>query len=103
MNNATPEKKFKLTGFKNPIPKQEDIDRVIAKIEERLTVKQINMAKNYGVKEGYERLIKNLKENTNDFSQLKTIQGRAIASLADDYRQGMCSEDVICNVPIQMR
>ena len=99
------EKQFVVNNMSlnNPIPTESDIERVIEKLKSKLSIKQINMTKNYAVKEGYERAIENIRQKKDNMDGLKTVQGRAIASMAYDYLQGLCSEDVLCNVPIQMR
>ena len=99
--NIPPKKLNEFIKFDYPIPTEEDIKRVIEKIEAKLAMKEINQNRNFPLKEGYTRAIENLKNRTDDYEGLKTVQGRAIASLAYEYLQGRCSEDVFCGIPVK--
>lgn len=88
-------------NFDNPIPNEEDIKRVIETIEKKLSAKEMNQQRNYAIKEGYTRAIENLKKRVNNIEGLRTVQGRAIASIAYDYLEGLCSEKVLCGIQIK--
>lgn len=101
------EKTARLLNLQRPAPADADIERVIAKLEERLKERGIDAPKNFSVMEGYVQAIDLLKAriidiSKSDIDRLETVQGRAIAMCAMDYLVGMCAEDTLCGVPIKM-
>ena len=88
-----------------PIPATpEKIAQTIILIEQKLENKAINRFVNAGVKEGYLIALEVLESGFTDLEkigQLKTVQGRAIALLANDYLLGECSQEVFVAVPIK--
>lgn len=87
---------------------EKEIQNCIFKIEERLSDKRINRFVNAPVKEGYLKSIEILKDHQTDITrakleELKTVQGRAIATLAIDYLIGECAQYVLLGVPIKDR
>jgi hypothetical protein len=95
-----------LMNMQGPIPTPDQIKDVISIIEERLTYKPISRYNNAGVKEGYVKAVEILKSGQADFNKvdltgLKTIQGRAIASISCDYLIGRCKPEVLCGIPIK--
>lgn len=96
----------KLMSQDYPLPTDADIERVIAKLHERLAEKAINRQSNFAIKEGYAKAVELLKSRITDLTKsavgdLKTVQGRAIAMCAIDYLVGKCSEETLCGVPIK--
>ena len=98
---------------KFPLPEQ--IQEVVKKIEERLSIKQINSNRNFEVKEGLKDCLRILngrlqnpenpyfwgeteeenelsneiyRKQLKDISKLKTIRGRAIAIMCVDWLNG---------------
>lgn len=101
-----PKPKPKIVSSKQPAPTQEAIDDTIARLRERLAEKPINRHCNAAVKEGYTKAIDILENRIIDITKssigdLKTVQGRAIASCAIDYLAGWCSAETLCEVPIK--
>lgn len=95
-----------LMNMQGPVPTPDQIKEVISIIEERLTYKPINRRINAGVKEGYTKAVEILKSGQSDFNKvdvagLKTIQGRAISSIACDYLLGRCKQEVLFGIPIK--
>jgi glycogen synthase len=86
-------------------PTEDEIEDTITKIYDRLDLPAINKALNAAVKEGYEEAINILVDDKNNYflisSNLKTVQGRAIAVLAVDYLNGECTQEVLLGVPIK--
>ncbi len=96
----------KQMSFNYPVPTDEDVERVIAKLEARLAEKPINRHCNLAVKEGYVKSTELLRGRVTDITKsfigdLQTEQGRAIAMCAMDYLIGQCSEETLCGVPIK--
>jgi hypothetical protein len=90
-----------------PIPATaEKIAQTIILIQQKLENKAINRFINAGVKEGYLMAIEVLESGFADLGKigkLKTVQGRAIALLANDYLLGECSQEMFVAVPIKER
>lgn len=84
-----------------PIPTKEEIEKTVSMIKERFKDKKINMTKNLPVKEGYTQAIEVLKSGKLDYSNVSSIQGRAIVAIAFDYLNGECSQEVLVNVPLK--
>lgn len=84
-----------------PIPNPEQIEDTIRLIQKRFDDKKINMFKNFPVKEGYIQAIEVLKSGQLDYGNVESIQGRAIVSIAFDYLNGACSQEVLVNVPLK--
>lgn len=109
MNNNL--EKFKeMSSFLNSKPGEkptdEQIKETISIIEERLEHKSINRFVNAAVKEGYVNALKILDSKEADFnkvnaSSLKSVQSRAIASLACDYLAGSCTQVTLLMVPLK--
>lgn len=107
----------KLLGTNLPQPTTSEINETILDIEDFLELKKINRTKNQAVKEGYTKAVEILKDRETSkelvsdivkgefvnypVEDLRTIQGRAIASLAYDYLAGKCTKQVLCGVPIK--
>lgn len=100
-----------------PEPTSEEIKEMIGLIETRLEYKPINRIKNAGVKEGYLKVLEILRNSESQkeavsaiksgeivvypFDGMKTVQGRAIASMALDYLAGKLGKEVLIGVPIK--
>ena len=87
-------------------PTDKQIQKTISIIKERLEYKPINRHVNAAVKEGYLKAVEILESKEADFnkvdaSSLKTVQGRAIASLACDYLVGLCTKNTLLMVPLK--
>lgn len=100
------QKTAELLNMQTEKPTDEQIQETISIIKERLEYKPINKHVNAAVKEGYLKAVEILESGETDFnkvdaSNLKTVQGRAIASLACDYLVGLCTAQTLCNVPIK--
>lgn len=86
------------------IPTEEQIESVIAKIEERLSEKVMNRAVNRHVKDGYTMAVEILRRRQKDYTSIEALasmRARAIAALAADYLNGECTETILCRVPIK--
>lgn len=86
------------------IPTEEQIESVIAKIEERISEKVMNRAVNRPVKEGYTLAVEMLRRRQKDYTGIETLtskRARAIAALAADYLNGECTETILCHVPVK--
>lgn len=77
----------------------------IQRIEAKLADKRINLPHNAEIKEGYTEALRLLREKITDESLIQaiSIRARCIAALAIDYQKGLCSEDILCNIPIKRR
>ena len=100
------QKTAKLLNMQGEKPTDEQIQETISFIEERLEYKPINRHVNTAVKEGYLKAVEILEIGETDFnkvdtSSLKTVQGRAIASLACDYLVGLCTKNTLLMVPLK--
>lgn len=100
------QKTAELLNMQGETPTDEQIQETISIIKERLEYKPINRTVNAAVKEGYLKAVEILDTGETDFnkvdaSSLKTIQGRAIASLACDYLVGLCTKNTLLMVPLK--
>lgn len=100
------QKTAELLNMQSEKPTDKQIQKTISIIKERLDYKPINRGINAGVKEGYLSTVKILESRESDFnkvdvSSLKTVQGRAIASLACDYLVGLCTKNTLLMVPLK--
>ena len=100
------QKTAELLNMQTEKPTDEQIQETISFIEERLEYKPINKHVNAAVKEGYLKALEILEIGETDFnkvdtSSLKTVQGRAIASLACDYLVGLCTKNTLLMVPLK--
>lgn len=79
--------------------------RQFAIIGRKLSLPQINVAKNDSIREGYLEAFEistNRKNSYDQISQdLKTTQGKAIAVLAVDYLNGECERRALVGVPVK--
>ena len=85
-------------------PTEQEIDQTFEIIQDILEDPRINLKSNAEVKSGYEAALEVLDGNMQmeDIAQMPTgIQARAIAVLALDYMNGICTqEDLVC-VPLR--
>ena len=100
------QKTAELLNMQGEKPTDEQIQETISIIKERLEYKPINKHVNAAVKEGYLKAVEILETGETDFnkvdtSSLKTVQGRAIASLACDYLVGLCAKNIFLMVPLK--
>lgn len=100
------QKTAELLNMQGEKPTDEQIQETISIIKERLEHKPINRHANAAVKEGYLKAVEILESKETDFNKvdisgLKTVQGRAIASLACDYLVGLCSKNTLLMVPLK--
>lgn len=100
------QKTAELLNMQGEKPTDDQIQETISFIEERLEYKPINRHVNAAVKEGYLKAVEILEIGETDFnkvdtSSLKTVQGRAIASLACDYLVGLCTKNTLLMVPLK--
>lgn len=100
------QKTAELLNMQGEKPTDEHIQETISIIKERLGYKPINRTVNAAVKEGYLKAVEILESKETDFnkveaSNLKTVQGRAIASLACDYLVGLCTKNTLLMVPLK--
>jgi len=89
---------------KLPKPTDKEVAKTISKIEQKMAESDIDMDCNFAVKEGYGKALSMLRvrQTTYDgINELKTTQGRCIASLAVDYLNGRCRQSVLLGVPIK--
>ena len=113
---------------KFPLPEQ--IQEVVKKIEERLSIKQINSNRNFEVKEGLKDCLRILndrlqnpenpyfwgeteeenelsnevyRKQLKDIGKLKTIRGRAIAIMCTDWLNGNEQAISFLDVETKMR
>lgn len=77
----------------------------IQRIEQALDCKRINLPMNKEIKEGYTEALRLLKDNITDENEItcQSVRARCIAALAIDFQKGLCSEDVLCNIPLNRR
>lgn len=100
------QKTAELLNMQTEKPTDKQIQKTISIIKERLEYKPINRHVNAAVKEGYLKAVEILESKEADFnkvdaSSLKTVQGRAIASLACDYLVGLCTKNTLLMVPLK--
>lgn len=100
------QKTAELLNMQGEKPTNEQIQETISIIKERLEHKSINRTVNASVKEGYTKAIEILESKETDFnkvdvSNIKTVQSRAIASLACDYLEGLCLKNTLLMVPLK--
>ena len=100
------QKTAELLNMQTEKPTDEQIQETISIIKERLEYKPINRTVNAAVKEGYLKAVEILESKETDFnkvdaSNIKTVQGRAIASLACDYLVGLCAKNTLLMVPLK--
>lgn len=77
------------------------IDRIQAKLSE----KRINLPSNAEIKEGYTEALRILNEKIMEESSIQcvSIRARCIAGMAIDYNKGLCSEKILCGIPLNKR
>ena len=77
----------------------------ITRIETKLSNKRINLPMNKEIKEGYTEALRLLKDNITDENEItcESVRARCIAALAIDFQKGLCSEDILCNIPLNRR
>lgn len=100
------QKTAELLNMQGEKPSDEQIQETISFIKDRLEYKPINRTVNAAVKEGYLKAVEILESKETDFNKvdtqsLKTVQGRAIASLACDYLVGLCAKNTLLMVPLK--
>jgi len=88
------------------LPTEEQIEETIQKINDILELPEIDLPKNAAVKEGYDLavdiLVEDLREVKDvDFTRCRTIQGRAIAMLTQDYLKGEISQEILVGVGLK--
>ena len=93
-------------GPQSTIPNEDEIEETIQLINDILERPEIDLLKNYAVKEGYDLAVDILVEDKRDIKEagienLKSVQGRAIAALAIDYLLGECSQKVLVGVVLK--
>lgn len=77
----------------------------IDRIQQILDCKRINLLANVEIKEGYREALRVLNEKIMDESSIQcvSIRARCIAGMAIDFQKGLCSEDILCNIPLSRR
>ncbi|NDV93468.1 hypothetical protein D0T84_00860 [Dysgonomonas sp. 521] len=100
------QKTTELLNMQGEKPTDEQVQETISIINDRLAYKPINRHVNAAVKEGYLKAVEILESKEVDFNKvdasgLKTVQGRAIASLACDYLVGLCAKNTLLMVPLK--
>jgi hypothetical protein len=96
-------------------PTPEQVKEAIAKLEQKLTIKELNKPKNYGIKEGYQKCLEILqthieapinegvqaahvrewakfnaiyRKQLEPIKEMQTVNGRAIAIMCIDWLNG---------------
>lgn len=84
-------------------PTENQIHQTIQSLKQRLNWSQMERPDNKPVKEGYSEAVNILVEDRRTYEgigKLKTQQGRAIAVLAVDYLNGLCTQRSLEGVPL---
>ena len=84
---------------------EEEVQSIIAQLNERRQQPQLKLACNEQVKVGYREALRVLCDKDESLQHIaehcESVQARCIAWLAVDYLHGQCEANVLLNIPLK--
>lgn len=84
---------------------EEEVQSIIAQLNERRQHPQLKLASNEQVKVGYREALRVLCDKDENLQHIaehcESVQARCIAWLAVDYLQGQCEASVLLDIPLK--